>query len=131
MPYCTDCGTACSVCASAQGEKTEADREVEMERLRTHRDIEVARINANAEVKVSATEAESGLAAAAGEVAGMETVLETVGGGGDPETESTDPAIVVEVPADEPDEPEPTIEPRDDSVPPETDEKRKPLSYWG
>ena len=84
MSFCAECGIDHH--AGDPGEvEAAADREVEIERLRTKRDIEVARITASAAKDISETEAETGTARAEGQVEGMETVLETISGGGEPD----------------------------------------------
>lgn len=109
MSFCPDCGIDHH--AGDREIEAAADREVEIERLRTKRDIEVARITASAAKDISETEAETGTARAEGQVEGMETVLETISGG-EPD-DGGDPPVIVEAPG-----PEPETEPGPDVAPP-------------
>lgn len=117
--FCPECGLDHHMAERAEREETEraADREVEIERLRTKRDIEVARIQANAAEHIAEDEAAVDVAHAEGEADGMRDVLDAIGGGdAEPEPEPEGAPIVVE--------PEP--EPEPDMVPPETEHHREP-----
>lgn len=113
MSFCPDCGMDHHI--ADREVAAAADREVEITRLNTRRDIEVARITANAAKDISETEAETGTARAEGQVEGMETVLETISGGGEA-GEGGEPPVIVEAP-----DPEPEPEPDPDVAPPPAD----------
>lgn len=111
--YCPECGADHHAAERAEREETErlADREVEIERLRTKRDIEVARIQASAAKDIAEEEADADLAHAEGIAEGMAEVIDAASP--DPEPEPEPVPVIVDAPA----EPEPEV-----PAPPVTEE---------
>lgn len=118
--FCPDCGNP-HECTAEQAGAEKA--EVAIEKLRTNRDIEVARIGASASRDIAETEAESGTAHAEGIAEGMETALDAVTGGGEPDGGQL--PVVVEGGGD----PEPEPEETPDVPPPPDVPEPEPEPY--
>lgn len=129
--YCPECGLDHHAAERAEAEEVQriADREVEIERLRTKRDIEVARITAGAAKDIAEEEAGADLAHAEGRAEGMEDVIDAVAGGGNDEPPAEPEPLVIDAP-----EPGPAVD--DDAPPPaeehhdETPPRSRGLGMW-
>jgi hypothetical protein len=129
MRFCPDCGNEHECTAGGNG----ADREVEIERLRTKRDIEVAQIQARAQRReletdeaVAQIEGEAGVATAE---ATAEVLGEVLAASGETPADPA-PPVIMDPPAPDP-EPGPDVPPPPpaDAVPPPAREKKKP-GWW-
>lgn len=131
--FCPECGADHHAAERAEREEAEraADREVEIERLRTKRDIEVARIQASAAKDIAEEEADADLARAEGRAEGMTEVIEAAAPESAPEPPEDEGPVVVmddaEV-AEEPDDGAPPI--REESGEPKESRKRVGLGMW-
>lgn len=132
MSYCPDCGADHH--AGDREAQAAADREIEIERLRTERDIKVARIQAGVQREeletveaVAEVEAEAEVASAVATAEVIGEVIATEAGAGDGQDDG-DPPVIVEVTEPESDPgPEAPAPPELEPTEPET---KKAPGWW-
>ena len=131
--WCPDCGDPheCTALASAEDAKTQ----IRLAEIAANRDVRVAElaaatreVEAAADVDIAVAELETDTARAEGEAAGMETVLDELGGGA---AAPADPPAVVELVDDgqAPDVETDTVAPMPDLDSPEPARSRG--GFWG
>jgi hypothetical protein len=125
--YCTGCG-------EMHGGEARETPEVAMARINRDADIKIARINAHQDDGYNETRVEVAEIEGAAEVAVAEATAEVVGeiiaaeaGAGD---EEELPPVVVEAPAPETIDEEPSMEPKDELSDGPPAEKKTSFSYW-
>lgn len=119
----------CSACGEEHGGSNVAP-EVEIARIQAKRDIEVAKIERGMVRQEAELAAETEVAVTELETQAAVVVAAELGDGGQAEAEEPETqAIVVEGPPAELEEPEPTIEPAESSMP-EPAEPKRSRGYW-
>jgi hypothetical protein len=117
----------CSACGQTHGGHARKDPDVEIARIQAERDVEVARINRGMEATLATIGAETAIETTELEAAAAVAIAEETGPP-EAEPEEDTQAIIVEGPPAEPvPEPEPTLEPKGDSLPTPA---RKHTGYW-